>query len=366
MPDSSRRRHTLLGWTVVVVAWLVWGAINSARLRAGLDLDWTTAVWFGLPDAIIWAALTPVIVVLTRRLFASDRTFIQTMPIHIGAAVAVAVAHTTLDTGVTMLRGAVYGHDVEPLAMFRHLMSHAFHLNVLVYFLIASFTAYLLSVRRLERRDRHAAELRAQLTASQLALLKSQLRPHFLFNALHTISAHLRTDPEVARRVLRQLGVLLRISLRNDGLQTVPLRQELELTDAYLDVESARFGPRLAVERSVDESLLDAQVPALLLQPLVENAVHHGVSMRTAGGTVKITAERVNGSGPGRLRLSVEDDGPGLDPSGAGDDGVGLRNSRERLEVLYGDQSMLSLRPLEPHGVAVDIELPLSLAESDG
>jgi sensor histidine kinase YesM len=186
-----------------------------------------------------------------------------------------------------------------------------------------------------------------------------QLNPHFLFNTLNTVSSLMLRDTGTASQVLARLGDLLRVSLDTSGQQLVPLRQELEFLGRYLEIEQARFGDRLTVQLDVPSGLLDATVPNLLLQPLVENAVRHGVEQQSAPGGITVRAALNNGS----LVLEVTDTGPGLakDTAIAGTangHGIGLANTRERLRQLYGDRQQLTLREREGGGLVVSISLP--------
>ncbi len=356
MQETTRRDTGPLGWWVVLAGWLVWGAINSIRLHTILDIDWPTAVWYGLPDALIWAGLTPVVVWLTRYFAQTGRSLARSLPLHALTAALLALIHSVLDASVAAAFNLAVGERAMFGAVFATVLPHSFHLNVLFYILVAGFAYYLLLLRRFERRERHAAELRAELSQAQLLRLQSQIRPHFLFNALHTISAHMHTDPERGQRILSRLGQLLRMSLNTEDRQTVPLREELAFLEAYLDVERARFGDRLEVVTEIDDSLLDAQVPALLLQPLVENAVHHGVSLNADGGRVTVAAAKANGD----LRLTVADNGPGLRESRDVEDhgGLGLANSRARLQALFGDNQELTVAEQRPQGVLATVRLP--------
>jgi len=305
---------------------------------------------------LLWAALTPLIVLVTRRMAASGRSYVQTLPVHIAAALAAALLHTGSDSAVAALRRLAVGDPAGYWPIFGKLLIHALHVNVLVYFLISGFAYYLHSSRILAWRQRRTAELRAQLTEAQLTSLQMQLRPHFLFNALHTISGLMVTKPKRAQRVIRQLGELLRMSLKSGDRQTITLAEEIAFVEAYLGIERARFGERLEVEFAIDEEVRDARVPALILQPLVENAVRHGVSLNPEGGLVRVEAAAHDG----KLRLRVRDNGPGLPKSTESDHsaGVGLTNTRARLVALYGDEHLFSIAPAVPHGVEVTIELP--------
>jgi LytS/YehU family sensor histidine kinase len=190
--------------------------------------------------------------------------------------------------------------------------------------------------------------------------LRAQLDPHFLFNSLNTISVLMREDVDAADRVLVTLSRLLRRALEGSGAAEVPLREEVAFVEAYLEIEKARFADRLTYRVDVGPKLLEARVPSLLLQPLVENAVRHGLARRVdfeTPGRIEIAAEEREGT----LRLTVRDNGPGLD--GTETPGVGLANTRSRLRLLYGDRHAFEMTPGAEGGVAVTIVLPLRPAE---
>jgi len=202
-------------------------------------------------------------------------------------------------------------------------------------------------------RELRAARLETRLARAEIEALRAQFQPHFLFNALNTVSALVRDEPLAAERTLARLGDLLRIALDSDPAEMVPLGQELEFVDRYLDVEQARFGDRLRVERDIDPKARSARVPYLVLQPLVENALRHGVAARRAGATVTLRAA-LRGE---RLRLEVADDGngPARRPI---EEGVGLGNTRARLELLFGAAQTFDVRAPAGGGFAVAIEIP--------
>jgi sensor histidine kinase YesM len=216
--------------------------------------------------------------------------------------------------------------------------------------------------RRYAERERATLQLETRLARAQLEALKIQLQPHFLFNTLNTISALLRRDPEAADRVLTRLGDLLRLSLQHSGRQEVMLRQELEFVERYLEIQQTRFQDRLRVRLDADPEALDALVPTLVLQPLVENAVRHAIEPRAAAGRLEIRARRENG----HLTLQVADDGPGIGGGGPIDgasipvtgSGIGLANTRARLEQLYGAGHRFSLANAAEGGLVVTLELP--------
>jgi LytS/YehU family sensor histidine kinase len=183
-----------------------------------------------------------------------------------------------------------------------------------------------------------------------------QLQPHFLFNTLHAISALMHRDVAAADRMIARLSELLRMSLDTASEQEVSLSRELEFIRPYLDIERNRFGDRLAVEMKIDPEALDAQVPNLVLQPLVENAIRHGISNRAAAGRIEIHATRLNGD----VVLRVSDDGPGM-PAGGAESlklGVGLNNTRARLEHLYGGDFRFELGNASTGGFEVHVTIP--------
>lgn len=206
--------------------------------------------------------------------------------------------------------------------------------------------------RRYREGELHAARLEARLTLAHLQVLKMQLQPHFLFNTLHAISALIHQDVDLAERMIARLGELLRTTLENAGTQEVSLRQELEFIAPYVEIEQARLGPRLTVVIDVDPEVMDALVPNLLLQPLVENAIRHGVAPRAGPGRIEIGAGRVAGA----LEIRVRDNGRGLSSNYR--EGVGVSNTRARLHQLYGAAHTFTLHNLPEGGVLVTVALP--------
>jgi len=276
------------------------------------------------------------------------------LPAHLAALVAYSVAHTTLmfvtRTVVFRLMGmGAYDYGYMPA---RYVME--FGEDAIGY---ASFVAIITLYRyyRVTRqREVRTAQLERGLAQAELRNLRLQLQPHFLFNALNTISSTMYDDPRSADRMIGQLSQLLRLSLRTSHAQEVPLREELEVLGCYLGLMTARFGSRLHVDVVAMPEVLDALVPSLLLQPLVENAIRHGNASHASGGSIEVRVERAGAM----LRLSVTDDGPGAPP---GADvfatGIGLSATRDRLRLLYGGAHRFEAGN-RGRGFAVDIELP--------
>jgi two-component system, LytTR family, sensor kinase len=231
--------------------------------------------------------------------------------------------------------------------------------SLLVYWMIVGamqayryYERYVSSELRLERMEKSYGQAR-------LNALRMQLDPHFLFNALNTISSHVERDPRLTRSMIEHLGDLLRLSLENKDRQEVPLAEELAFLDHYLEIQKIRFGDQLTVDIDVDAEVRYASVPSLFLQPLVENAIRHGISRRISGGAVTVTARAVDG----KLSIQVEDDGMGLPPGWSleSSSGLGLTVTRERIEGLYPAAHAFSVRRRGDGGTRVEIQLPLKI-----
>ena len=310
---------------------------------------WTGALAAAAPRWVAWGLLAPAVV-------AADRAAFRALaPAHRALAhVALAVPTVLVVTALRYLAAVVLTGEVPAAASF---FLAGVYWDALVYGLVAGVAVAWDATAEAARRRAHAAELEADLAEAQLSALQGQLRPHFLFNALNAISAFTETDPPTARRAMAHLGDLLRASLDHGGQAEVSLADELDALGHYLAVERLRFEGRLSVAVDVGDGARRALVPSFLLQPLVENAVRHGV-----GGVARPVAVRVGAERSGdRLALSVEDDGAGL-PAGwrAGDHGgVGLRNTARRLAALYDEDHRFDVGPgAGGRGVRVEVEVP--------
>jgi LytS/YehU family sensor histidine kinase len=229
------------------------------------------------------------------------------------------------------------------------------HIGLVVYWIIFGITRGLDYYLRYRAGEVRAANLEVRLVRSQLDALRMQLHPHFLFNTLNSISVLMRKDVDAADRMLLQLSSLLRITLSGHASHEIRLEEELEILERYLEIEKIRFRDRLTVHMHIDPDSLDAMVPQLLFQPLVENAIRHGISECEAGGVVEIHAQRRDGT----VRLQVRDNGPGMRSTSNGSgEGVGLSNLRSRLEHLYGARASFEASNAEDGGVVVTAALP--------
>jgi two-component system LytT family sensor kinase len=213
---------------------------------------------------------------------------------------------------------------------------------------------------RMARQMTETARLSEELSRSQLAALRQQIEPHFMFNTLHSITGLVRDDKnDAAVSMIVGLSEFLRRALEDSHRSQVTLEEEVEYLQRYLDIQKVRFGARLQVRVDIPAELLRAQVPNLLLQPLVENAIKHGIAKRAAGGTVRVTGAHHNG----KLCLSVYNDGPDSPTDGrATRTGLGLSNLRTRLQILHGNESELQLKHADTGGVEVVVTLPMKEA----
>lgn len=288
--------------------------------------------------AWIWAALTPPIFRLTSRVKLSRVALL----IALGVVVSIAV-YSAIDLIRPLLLPAP-SRGRTPLT--RELLGFRFVNELLYYFaIVAAGYARVYFLRDREQAQRSAL-LQAQLAEARLDALRMQINPHFLFNTLNAISALVDRDPSGTRKMIARLSELLRRTIDSRAADEVPLRQELELLDRYVEIMEIRFQGRLRAERRIDDDALDALVPHFILQPIVENALEHG-----QGGTIEIAARR-DGA---RLVVSVRDHGPGVSGTAAG---VGLGNTRARLEQLYGSGASFALRNAEGGGAIAEIVVP--------
>jgi two-component system LytT family sensor kinase len=293
--------------------------------------------------------LTPVVLHLAARFPLERDRWLRNLSIHLFASLSIATCQKLLSDTIVM---AVRGNPITFERLFYWLIA-VFDYGVLIYWVIVHIRQAFEDYRKVRERELRASQLETQLVQAQLQVLKGQLQPHFLFNTLHAISSLMHRNTEAADEMMNRLGNLLRFSLESNGAQEVPLRQELEALRHYLDIEQVRLGDRLTVRIHADPSLADALVPHLVLQPLVENAIRHGINKRARGGRIEVCVE----SAGGRLRVRVSDDGVGLTPDYA--EGVGLGNTRARLHQLYGSDHSFEYHTRPEGGLAVTLLLPL-------
>ena len=356
----GQERSAQISARIVIAAWTVPALLSTfetvmfARL-GGRSIEPWRAFFSEAPGWYAWAALTPLIAQLATRVPLSRPLRWRAVALHVACYLLVAMSGSAVWATVGLvLRPGPAGF----VASFRNWFVSGLPFTVLVYAAVVGIVHSLNDRARLRIRERDAARLAQQLSEAQLASLRMQLQPHFLFNCLNAIMALVRDgDNERAVAALGIIGDLLRTTL-NVASPEVPLAEEVAFTRRYLELEQLRFGERLNVMFDVAPELLDAAVPPFVLQPFVENAIKHGILDRRHGGTIAIAASADDGS----LHLSVRDDGVGLARTMAtsGKSGVGLANARLHLAQLYREAATLSVATAAS-GVGVEVQITLPL-----
>ncbi len=348
-----------LGWTLFAVFFSCQVYLQFAYLGRPESFLRVLVAW--LVCSYLWALLTPLVFYLARR-FPLDRE----------AIFGRAAIHLFFGSLFSLLQLAAYtfvhqwliGDATKPflpLEKFEYLLVAEFHFNLLIYCAILGIHQAFGYYRRFREREQRAAQLEieaaqmeTQLTRAQLDALKMQLHPHFLFNTLNTISVLMKEDTEAANRMLVRLSELLRTALKSTNTNEITLRQELDFLRSYLEIEQTRFQDRLKISIEAASDTLDARVPNLILQPLVENAIRHAVAPRADKTLVEIRAARQNR----HLHLIVRDDGDGIGEQAADSNGIGLSNTKARLEKLYGAAQTFELSQPQESGLQISITIP--------
>jgi signal transduction histidine kinase len=320
-------------------------------------LTWPHAIVQEVPYYVLWALAVPLVLWFVRRLARASWPLAATIAAHLAFA-AIVIGTETMVTPLVQNVLDPQPHGSLGEFLINVLEASPSHLSMYaaILGLVMAYEYY----GRAVRRELGSAALAAELAEARLGALRAQLHPHFVFNALNSVAMLVRGHRnDAAVDAIARLSDLLRDTLQDDARAEVTLDEELAFVRRYLAIEALRFGDRLRVTFDVPPALGDARVPRLVLQPLVENAIRHGLGRRAAAGRVTIAALRDDE----RLLLTVRDDGPGLHgESSAGADGVGLANTRNRLAALYGDRASLALATAAEGGAVVTVSLPLARA----
>ncbi|MEA2261677.1 MAG: two-component system, LytTR family, sensor kinase [Acidobacteriaceae bacterium] len=360
-------KRDLQNYPLYFLLWTVLGLFYfSQGLTQRLVLHDPTPWWHylvaWLSGIYIWAILTPVILFFGRQFPIDRRPRLRPITLHLLLGAGFSTFELSLESILysklnlfPMMKGFR-----ETLAQ---MLVKGFHGGVLQYWMVLGVQWGVLYYHRYQERsgevlkiELRASELQSQLARAQLNALKMQLQPHFLFNTLNAITVLVRQQKSKdAEQMLGHLSDLLRGVLEDVDAQEVSLRRELEYLQLYLAIEQVRFPDRLRVEISADSVTQEAFVPQLILQPIVENAIRHGIGRSSSAGLIQIRASKINA----RVELQIEDDGPGLSPSDSSkDQGVGLANTRARLRQLYGDDARLEIEDGDRGGVIVTMSIP--------
>lgn len=362
MSLESALDRKYLKWITIWGLWTLFGIFFTSQVALQSQLSenptpfWRVLMW-QLFSGYVWFAISPLILFLGRTFTFDDGRWKKSIPIHLVASIIVAVAVLAIDAFVLPKMGYMRRYEnASYLEIFRIFLLVNIHFGVAIYWGVLGVQQAIKYYRKYRERELRTSQLEARLATTRLQVLKMQLHPHFLFNTLNAISELIYRDPESAERMISDLSDLLRMSFENLEVQEIPLKQELEFLEKYLEIELTRFHDRLKVNMNISPDTLDASVPNMILQPLVENAIKHGIAPRATGGQINIAAARENG----HLALTVSDNGLGV-PFGDLDgltEGVGLSNTRRRLRNLYGEGHSFGLRNDEGSGLVVNLVIP--------
>jgi sensor histidine kinase YesM len=356
-----RRRWGRLGliwgiWTFIGVVFTLQGYFTSYRSER--PMPFSDSLYLQMTWSYLWALATPLVLWASDRLPIERNNWIRSSLLHAPISILLSVFLTALGHILLWLYwGYGAGKPFSFERMGRFVVAN-FSEGVGIYLLIA-LTSYASNYyRRYREGQLRTLQLEAHLSQAQLQALKMQLQPHFLFNTLHSISALLTKDIEAARKMITRLGDFLRLTLENSGSPEVTLQREMEFLSCYLEIERIRFQNRLVTRMDLGEETLKAKVPNLILQPIVENAIRHGIAPRSTPGLIEIEAKQLNGT----LRIQVRDNGPGLSEHRTSENlftkGLGLANTETRLERLYGAAHLFDLRNNPDGGLIVTLEIP--------
>jgi signal transduction histidine kinase len=345
------------GFSILFGAWTLFALFMlvqsfAYRTRVGQEINLPVLLVGEFSYAYLWLALTPVVLWLGDRFRIEKSTFLPFLGVHAVAGAIISAVHKISSGIVYELARSAQGATFSWENQFQGVLAYLDY-GLLIYWIILLLKYSLDYYRRYRDSELTASRLEAQLARAHLETLRMQLHPHFLFNTLNAISVLIDRDPEDARKTLGRLSDLLRLTLEYDGVQEVPLEREIDFLDRYLAIEKTRFGDRLTVRVEVDPEVMHAPVPAMILQPLVENAIRHGINRQRGPGVVEICASRTNGT----LCLRVRDNGAGMQDL-PDRKGVGLTNTRERLQRMYGTRFLLDVRNNEGPGVTAIVEIP--------
>jgi len=356
-PSLVRGSGWVALWTLVGLA--IASEIYLSSNFLGRSITWGEAISDSLEDWYVYGVLSLPVVWFARRYPPERGSRWMTASLHLGAALVFSMVYIVVRTLVGEVDSLIGGEPASFGEIFHPLLVRTLPFNFLVYGVIISVSHALDYYGKYNERTVQALELEKHLTEARLQALLHQLKPHFLFNTLNGIASLMHTDVDAADRMLVRLSELLRITMSQTGAPQTTLREEIAFLERYLDIEKIRFHNRLDVTIAVDEDVIDAQVPSLILQPMVENAMRHGVEPNARTGRIELRGVRQEGN----LVLTVSDNGTGIPEEGLGREGIGVANTRARLAELYGAQQKFELVNRPEGGLCVRITIPFSTSK---
>jgi hypothetical protein len=353
MDNRTRRTaFVVLGWTLFAL--FMTGQSIAYRTQTGQLIDMPALLVREFSYAYVWAFLTPLVLRASEWLRIERPHRVRNILLHLLLSVLISVIHKVsagvIDAAFSATRGQEFSWTVQVQGVLAY-----FDYGILIYWILLLMKLALDYYRRFHEQGLKSSQLEAQLARAKLQALRMQINPHFLFNTLNAISVLVDKDPPAARQTIGRLGDLLRLALDHNGEHEIPLGRELEFLGKYLQIEQTRFGDRLTVSIDVPPELLGAAVPSLILQPVVENSIKHGVSKHRGNGRIDVSARATGNT----LVLSVSDTNAGAVEGADVREGIGIGNTRSRLQSLYGDKARLSLTSRHGSGVLAMIEIPL-------
>ncbi len=358
IPPSHRRYF----WWLLASVWFVLSIFMASQLvlrtaEGKYPVDWLSGISLEMLYCLQWILLSPVTLWLAKKFPLQSRKFFAGLLVHL--AVGLTMSAVTMAGRTVLITIFMYKFTI-PLTLERVLnnMTDALDYGVMSYLLNMLFSYSYVFYTQVREREIRAAQLENELGKAQLLALKMQLHPHFFFNTLNTISMLIRKqENELAVEMIAKLSKFLRYTLDKTNTQEVTLEEELSAIDLYLEIQNVRFQDKLRVKKTISHDVLNTKVPTLILQPLVENALQHGISKREEGGTLELSAERLNG----KVHISISDDGTGVQESLAllKQRGIGLQNSESRLQKLYGSSFEFDIKPKPNGGTIVHVAVPV-------
>lgn len=356
--DVTRARRSIRLWPAFFCLWTLIGLTFAGQFyisssQFGRPIPWRQALIYSLTDWYVFACLSLVPIFLSKRLRLEGRKWKRNVGLHLLASIGFSIAYVIIRASLVYWQPD-FGNPAQPYGnTVLALLLKTWHFNLLIYWVVLTVSHAVDFYQRYQDRATRTAELEKRLVEARLQALQIQLNPHFLFNTLHAISALMHQDVDAADRMITRLGELLRHALESTDQQEVPLSEELDFLKRYLEIEQTRFGDRIQIQLDIAPDTSELLVPNLILQPLVENAIQHGIEPNARPGKIVVHASRADET----LTLRVSDSGAGDSPKPF-KEGVGLSNTRSRLRQLYGERQTFVLEAGLNGGVRATITLP--------